>query len=75
MDTFEAKRKRLEAAKEAVARNQGAYDQMMASLMEYGITTLEEAQALYERHKKNDEVMAVELSHLMAEFEELTHDL
>lgn len=75
MDTFEAKRKRLEAAKEAVARNQGAYEQMMASLMAYGVTTLEEAQILYERHKKNDELMTAELSSLMAEFEGLTVDL
>ena len=75
MDTFDAKRKRLEAAKEAVARNQGAYEQMMASLVEYGITTLEEAQILYERHKKNDEAMTAELSSLMAEFEGLTIDL
>ena len=74
MDAFEAKRKRLEAAKELVAKNQGAYEQMMASLMEYGITTLEEAQTLYERHKRNDELMEKELADLIAEFEELACD-
>lgn len=72
IEEFDAKKKRLDALKESIAKNTGAYEQTMASLMEYGTATIEEADKLLAGYKEKEAINQVELSALLAEFEGLT---
>ena len=68
-EEFDEKKKRLDALRESIAKNTGAYEQTMASLMEYGTATIEEADALLAKYKAEESKNATELSALLAEFE------
>ena len=74
-EEFEAKRKKIYTLKEQIAKNQGAFDQAMTALKEYGVASVAEAERVLTDYESKEAKAKAELSTLLAEFDGLSRDI
>lgn len=72
IDEFNATKKKIETMKQEAAKTQGAYEQALNALKQYGASTIEEAEAILLKMRKKEDRLQEELNDLLAEFEKAT---